>query len=486
MTRIRALVPALLTSLVRASSAAAVVVASLVVLPSHASAQRATDANDELARAILKELVEINTAPSGRQMSTATQAMARRLLDAGYPVADVQLAGPDSLHRNLVATLRGRDAKAKPIVLMAHIDVVEALARDWSMDPYVLHEKDGYFYGRGVTDNKGGAAAIIANMVRWKREGFVPSRDVIAVLTTDEETSAESGIRWLLTNVPSLRNAEYALNTDAGGMLDHPGKTPRFYVESSEKMYQSYRFEVTNRGGHSSLPRDDNAIYTLARGLQRLEAFRFPVMYNDVTRASFSRSAALESGEMAADLAALGRGETSGPAVERMSKDPSINGNLRTTCVATMLGGGHAENALPQLATATVNCRIFPGVTASAVQATLAQVVGDTAIHVSPVGESTPSSASPLRPDVMGVVEPLARKMWPGAVTIPVMENGATDGLFLRNLGVPVYGVSGPLYDFEDDRAHGRDERLGVKHFQQVREFWYQMVKELAGSSARM
>ncbi len=444
-------------------------------------------ADDSLARAVLKELIEFNTAPSGGAMSKATQAMAARLRAAGYDERDVQLTGPDAAHQNLVATLRGRDREAKPVLLMAHIDVVEALASDWSMDPFTLHEKDGYFYGRGTTDNKGGAAVIIANMLRWKRERFVPSRDVIAVLTTDEETTAEAGIQWLLANVPRLKQAEYALNTDAGGMRDAQGnEPPRFYVQSSEKMYQTFRLEVTNRGGHSSLPRPDNAIYTLARALAKIEAYRFPVMYNEVTRVSFARSASLETGQMAADLRALSRGETSGPAVARLSREPSINGNLRTTCVATMLSGGHAENALPQKATATVNCRIFPGVSEKEVQATLARVAGDTAVHVATIGVSTPSPASPLRPDVMGVVETASREIWPRAVSIPVMENGATDGLFLRNLNVPVYGVSGPLYDSSDDRAHGRDERLSVRHFNETREFWYRMVKGLLGDATRM
>ncbi|MEP7380191.1 MAG: M20/M25/M40 family metallo-hydrolase [Gemmatimonadota bacterium] len=460
--------------------------AATLLLPDAACAQSPRDSSFTLARAVLKELVEINTGPSGGLMSRATAAMAERLLAAGYPRADVQLAGPDSAHRNLIATLRGRDAGAKPIVLMAHIDVVEALSSDWSMDPFVLHEQDGYFYGRGVTDNKGGAALLVANMIRFKREKFVPARDVILILTTDEETSAQSGIVWLLAHVPALRTAEYALNTDAGGLEEQPRKPPRFLLQSSEKMYQTYQFEVTNRGGHSSLPRDDNAIYTLARGLERLERYRFPVQYNAVTRESFARSATLEHGELAADFSALARGETSGASVDRLSKDASINGNLRTTCVATMLGGGHAENALPQRATATVNCRIFPGVTAAAVQATLVGVVADTAIHISTVGESTPSDASPLRPDVVGVVESQARRSWPGAVTIPVMENGATDGLFLRNIGVPVFGISGPLYDLADDRAHGRDERLGVAHFSGALEFWYRVVKELMGSAPRM
>lgn len=451
-----------------------------------AHAQSALDSSQVLARSVLEELIGINTAPSGGQMSRATAAMATRLRGAGYGAADVQLAGPDSAHQNLVATLRGRDPAAKPIVLMAHIDVVEALATDWSMDPFVLHEKDGFFYGRGTTDNKGGAALLVANMMRWKREGYVPARDVILVLTTDEEISAEHGIRWLLAHVPALTRAEYALNTDAGGLLEQEGKPPRFFLQSSEKMYQTFLLEVTNRGGHSSVPRADNAIYALARGLARLEAFQFPVRYNEVTRATFARTAAMERGQLAADYAALARGTTSGPAIARMSKEPSINGNLRTTCVATMLSGGHADNALPQRASATVNCRIFPGVRAESVQATLSRVVADTAIHIRPSGENTPSPASPLRPDVVGVVESLARQVWPGAVTIPIMENGATDGLFLRNLGVPVYGLSGPLFDVLDDRAHGRDERLGVRHFGEALEFWYRMVKELTSGAPRI
>ena len=465
---------------------AAIALTALALTPRASAAQAALNSNDALARSVLKELIEINTAPSGGQMSRATAAMAQRLRGAGLAATDVQLAGPDAAHRNLIATLRGRDSKAKPILLMAHVDVVEARPSDWSLNPFALNEKDGYFYGRGTTDNKGGAAVLVANMMRWKREKFVPSRDVILVLTTDEEISAESGIIWLLANVPALKNAEYALNTDAGGLMEQTGRPTRFFVQSSEKMYQTFEFEVSNRGGHSSLPRHDNAIYALARGLERLEKFRFPVMYNDVTRTSFARKAEIDTGEVATDLRALARGETSGASVDRVSRDASFNGNLRTTCVATMLTGGHAENALAQKATATVNCRIFPGVDASEVQAELVKVVSDTSIHITPVGLSTPSPASPLRADVMGVVESVSRELWPGAVSIPIMENGATDGLFLRNLGVPVYGLSGPLYDQADDRAHGRDERVGVQHFYQVRELWYRMVKQLTGGIPSM
>jgi len=452
-----------------------------------ARGQAAMTADDSLARDILRDLVALNTTVGGGMTGQATAMLAARLRDAGYPVEEVQLAGPDSVHRNLVATLRGRDRAAKPVLLMAHVDVVEALRSDWSMDPFTLNEHDGYYYGRGTTDNKGGAAVIIANMLRWKREGFVPSRDVIAVLTTDEETSQEQGIAWLIANVPRLREAEYALNTDAGGLMEGDAKSPpRFFLQSSEKLYQTYTFEVTNRGGHSSLPRDDNAIYTLARGLARLERYRFPVMYNAVTRASFSRSAALSHGETAADLRVLASGATSGAAVARASQDPAINGNLRTTCVATMLSAGHAENALPQTAKATVNCRIFPGVSAAEVERTLRRVVADTSIHVTMALSSVPSPASPLRPDVMQAVEAVTRSLWPRTVVIPTMENGATDGLFLRNIGVPVYGVSGPLYLATDDRAHGRDERVSVRHFNESRELWYRLVKRLLGDATSM
>lgn len=443
--------------------------------------------HDSLVKALLGELIAFNTAPSGRQMSQANARMAAHLRAAGYPAGDVQLAGPDSLHQNLVATLRGRDPAASPILLMAHIDVVEALRDDWSMDPYVMHEVDGYLYGRGATDNKGGAAVIMANMIRWKREGFVPARDVIAIFTTDEETSQQEGIAWLLANVPRLAQADYALNSDAGGFTEGDGGAPpRFHVQSSEKLYQTFSLEVTNRGGHSSLPRPDNAIYALARALARLEAHRFPVRYNDVTRATFAREAALSRGQRAADLRALAAGATTGAAVARLSRDPSINGNLRTTCVATMLAGGHAENALPQKATATVNCRIFPGTSAEEVRATLQRVVADTSVHLLMGTSSVPSPASPLRPDVMQVVEATARELWPRAVTIPYMENGATDGLYLRNRNVPVYGVAGPLYLSSDDRAHGRDERVAVHHLNAAREYWYRLVKALAAGATRM
>jgi acetylornithine deacetylase/succinyl-diaminopimelate desuccinylase-like protein len=436
-----------------------------------ASAQVSSSATeDSLARAVLKELIEINTAPSGGAMSTATRAMAARLIAAGYDEGDVQLAGPDAAHQNLVVTLRGRDRQAKPVLLLAHIDVVEALASDWSMDPFTLIEKDGYFYGRGTTDNKGGAAVIIANMLRWKRERFVPSRDVIAVLTTDEETTAEAGIQWLLANVPRLKAAEYALNTDAGGMLAGKGdEPPRFFVQSSEKMYQTFRLEVSNRGGHSSLPRADNAIYALARALAKVEAFHFPVMYNEVTRVSFARSATLAKGQVAADLRALAGGARSGPAVARMSREPGINGNLRTTCVATMLSGGHAENALPQRATATVNCRIFPGVSE---RVATSRVVGDTSV----LDRRRQHAESGLTPSSGRHGVSSRRRARSALRGLDPGHNGATDGL-LRNVNVPV-GSRGRCMTATTTGRTGDGLAPGIST---RREFWYRMVKGLLG-----
>lgn len=458
----------------------ALVLAALVGACNPSDTAPATSAADAVTPAsLLKELVEINTGPTGVEPTTATRAMASRLRAGGFAEEDVQLLGPDSAHLNLVATLRGRDREAKPIVLLAHIDVVEALAADWTVPPFEFTERDGYYYGRGTTDNKGGAAILVASMLRMKAESIVPQRDLILVLTVDEETLAERGIKWILANVPEVSRAEYGLNADAGGFLESEGLPPQFFFQSSEKMYLTLSLEVVNRGGHSSLPRSDNAIYALSNALNRIERHKFPVMYNEVTRETFRRSAGLERGERAADLAALVGGAVTGSSVDRVAQDPSFNGNLRTTCVATMLSAGHAENALPQRATATVNCRVFPGVSVDTITATLARVVGDTAVHITVSRGGVASPASPLRPDVLQVVERVAGEVWKGAVVIPIMENGATDGLYLRNVGIPVYGLAGPLFDSADDRAHGQDERIRTRYLHEAAEFWFAMLKGL-------
>lgn len=445
------------------------------------SAQYTPSSRDDEHRAILRELVEINTSPDGGSVAPAARAVAARLKAAGFADEDLETIGPDATCVNVLATLRGKDSAARPVLLMAHLDVVPAKREDWAFDPYVLREENGWFLGRGVLDNKAGASVLVANMMRWRREGFVPSRDVIMVLTCDEETSAESGMRWLLANRPRLAQAEYALNTDAGGVERRTSGRVAFYVQAAEKSYVTFALTARNEGGHSSVPRPDNAIYALAAALGRLASHRFPVQYNPVSQASFARVASLESGQLADDLAAAGRGETSGPAIDRLAAIPHVNSDLRTTCVATMLTAGHAENALPQSATATVNCRVMPGTSEAEVKRALESVVGDPTITVSTVYQMIPSTASPLRDDVLPAIEKAADAFWRGAQVVPGMSAGATDGLYLRNVNVPVFGLSAIEIDPADDRSHGLDERAPVKSVFESREYWYALVKALLG-----
>ncbi|HYL91055.1 MAG TPA: M20/M25/M40 family metallo-hydrolase [Burkholderiales bacterium] len=431
-------------------------------------------------REIYKELVEINTVTNSGDTAQAADAMAARLKAAGFPESDVHVFKPAPKKGNVVARLRGT-GKKKPMLVMAHIDVVDAKREDWSMDPFKLEEKDGYFYGRGTGDDKFMATALVANLIRYKHEGFRPSRDIILVLETDEEIGDANklGIRWLIEHQRPLIDAEFALNEGAGvGMKG--GRALRNGVQTAEKVYVNYRLEVTNRGGHSALPRKDNAIYRLAAGLDRLAKYDFPVKLNETTRLWFERSAAMEAPQTAADMRALAAGKADAAAIARLSADPAFNARMRTTCVATMLEGGHAPNALPQLARANVNCRVLPGESIIELETTLAQVLADYEIKVTRAYEPTTSQPSPLRPDVMGPIEKLTAKFWPGIPVIPSMSAGATDGNFLRNAGIPVYGHSGLAEDVDDVRAHGRDERVAVKAFDDGVEYLYQLVKMLA------
>lgn len=442
-------------------------------------AQYVPSPRDDEQRTILRELVEIDTSPGGGGEPAAARAMAARLSAAGYAAADVEVVGPTPACVNVVATLRGRNPDVKPVLLLAHLDVVPATRSDWAHDPFVLREEDGWFLGRGTLDNKAGVSVLVANMIRWKAERWVPARDLVMVLTCDEETTAEAGIRWLLQNRPRLAAAEYALNTDAGAVERRASGRVAFSLQAAEKSYVTFALTARNEGGHSSVPRPDNAIYALATALGRLAGHRFPVQYNPVSQASFARSARLEVGPLADDLGAAGRGETSGSAIERLSAVPHLNADLRTTCVATMLSAGHAENALPQSATATVNCRVFPGVSEGEVKRVLESVVADPTITVSTVYEMVPSTASPLRDDVLVVVERVAVAFWRDAVVIPGMSAGATDGLYLRNLGVPVFGLSAIEMAPEEDRSHGLDERVPVRSVFEAREYWYALVRML-------
>ena len=436
--------------------------------------------NDQRAREIFKELIEINTTDSVGSVTKAAEAMAARLKAAGFADKDIQVLGPDPRKHNLVARYHGTGAQ-RPLLLLAHLDVVEAKREDWSFDPFTFLEKDGYYYGRGTSDDKAMAAQFVANVIRLKQEGFTPSRDLILALTADEEGGNFNGVDWLVKNHRDLIEAEFAINEGGGGNM-RKGKYLTNEVQASEKVFQDFRLDVTNPGGHSSLPVKDNAIYHLAAGLSRLAAFEFPVQLNDVTRAYFERSASVESDpKVAADMRAVAKPTPDPAAAARLSAMlPYYNAQMRTTCVATRLAGGHANNALPQLASANVNCRILPGVSPASVKDTLVQVLADPQINVSFVNEATPSKPSPLRPDVMNAVESLTKEMFPGVIVVPVMSTGATDGLYLRNGEVPTYGVDGTFGDMEDVRAHGRDERVGVKQFFEGLEFQYRLIKALA------
>ncbi|HEU4627098.1 MAG TPA: M20/M25/M40 family metallo-hydrolase [Steroidobacteraceae bacterium] len=464
-----------------ARHAAAAALCALVGVAAAASEPAKLTPDQELARDIYRELVEINTSQSVGDTYAAAQAMAARLKAGGFPDADVHTFQTGPKRGNLVARLHGT-GKKKPILLLAHIDVVEALRSDWTTDPYRLVEQDGYFYGRGTGDDKFMAAAFVANMIRWKKEGYRPDRDLILALTTDEEISDRHhyGINDLIQNHRELIDAEYALN-EGGGVALQDGKPKWVSVQTTEKLFQSYWLEVTNPGGHSSQPSKDNAIYRLAEGLARLEKFDFPVHLNETTRAYFEQLAKMQTGQDALDMKAILASPPDAAAVERLATRPAYNAQLRTTCVATRLQGGHADNALPQLARAMVNCRIVPGETPDQVRETLVKVLADSQIAVKPEPLDTLSDPSPLTAELSSAIRKVATKFWPAAPLLPIMSAGATDGRFLRNAGIPTYGHSGLASELFDNRAHGKDERVAVKSFFDGLEYQHQLVKVLAG-----
>jgi acetylornithine deacetylase/succinyl-diaminopimelate desuccinylase-like protein len=426
---------------------------------------------------IYKQLVETNTTESVGNTTTAAESMAKRLIDAGLPKADVVVLAPEPRHGNLVARLRG-SGKEKPLLLLAHLDVVEARREDWTTDPFTLVEKDGFYYGRGSGDDKAMAAIWIATLIRMKQEGFVPNRDIIVALTSDEETGDYNGVSWLLKEHRDLIDAAFALNEGGGGTM-RGGKYLYNGVGASEKVYVSFRLEVKNPGGHSSLPREPNAIYELADALTHIHAYQFPVKLNEITRAYFARMANFEEGQTAADMRALADHDDVASAA-RLSKNYVYNARLRTTCVATRLEGGHADNALPQTARATINCRVLPGDDPEGIREQLVRAIDDPAVDVSWIDRAKPSVASPLAPTVMKPIEDVTGEFWPGVVVVPLMATGASDGLYLRNAGIPTYGVSGLFTEMGESRAHGKDERVGVKQFYESAQFLYSLVKRLA------
>ena len=452
---------------------------ALAALPAWLPAQSRTGA-DSLATAILEQLVEIPTTDSAGNTRRAAEAMAQRLLAAGFPAADVKVIEVPRGTFALVARYRGKAGSTrKPILMLAHLDVVPARREDWSFDPFVFREIGGWYYGRGVLDDKAGDAILVANFIRWRKEKWTPSGDLIIALTGDEETASAS-IQGLLREHRDLIDAEYALNTDAGGGELRDGKPVAFSVQTAEKVYQTYHLAATSPGGHSSVPTPGNSIYRLSAGLLRLARHDFPVGLNETTRASFERSAAGEPPAIGRDMRAAASGDTA--AARRLSAaEPIYNALLHTTCVATRLAAGHADNALPQSAVATVNCRVLPGEPLDGVKATLERVLADTAIRVTAVERSAPPGpASPLRPDIMQPIEKLVARMWPGAVVVPEMSTGATDGSYVRGQGIPTYGVSAVFDVIGDIRAHGRDERIGVQAFHDAAAFWDRLVRELA------
>jgi len=451
---------------------------SLALSATTAWAAPPTHSNTQLATDIFRQLIEIDTTHSTGSTGKAAHAMALRLRKAGFPSADLQEIGPKPSRGNLVFRWRGTGAN-KPLLLLAHLDVVEAKRSDWSLDPFVFSEHDGYYYGRGTTDDKAMAANWIATVITLKKQGFVPNRDIIVALTADEEGGEDNGVAWLLKNHKELIDAAFALNEGGDGWIRN-GKRIANGVQLSEKKYLSFRLQTTNPGGHSSLPVKDNAIYHLALGLGRLSTHDFPARLGAGTRTFFERMGRLESGQTAADMRAITGAIPAADAVAHLSQSAYYNALMRTTCVPTMVTAGHAENALPQSAVAIVNCRLLPDESPEFVEQILNKVLADPNIVVSPMGEAKPSPASPMDPALFGPIERITEALWPGVPVVPTMVTGATDGLYLRNAGIPTYGVSGIFEDIDDIRAHGRDERILIQSFNDASEFQYRLLRQLA------
>lgn len=435
-------------------------------------------ADDQLAYAVYKELIEYKTTASEQNNTLAVEGMAAWLQAAGFAAEDVFIGGALPHKGNLVARYRGTGSR-EPIILLAHIDVVEAERADWNLDPFVLNEDEDYYYGRGTIDDKAMAAIFIANIIRYKREGFIPNRDIIVALTSDEETGGSNGVTWLLENHPSLINGALAINEGGYGQL-WDGVPLANTIQVAEKIFATFQVTARNPGGHSSLPRADNAIYDLAEALLRIRDFQFPIELTNTMRMSYQRQADINTGQRADDFRALLEDPIPADSLERLTSEAAINAQLRTTAVATLLDGGHASNALPQSAVATVNVRMMPGSDPQDVLRTLTAVVNNPDLEVVYRGGGALSEPSPLTEELLGAVERVTEQLWPGVTVIPTMSTGATDGAKMRNFGIPTYGVSGLFVDRNDMRIHGQDERLLKASFYGGYEFLYRLAKELS------
>ena len=460
----------------------------LLLLPTSLSAQTVPDQTiaasglaieRRLARDLLQELIEIDTTPAVGS-SKAAEAMAARLLAGGFVRADVELLGPRSDRQNLFVRLRGRD-KAKPILLIGHLDTVDAPREGWDSDPFRLTERQGFFYGRGVNDMKNGVAGLVATLIRLRAEEFVPKRDIVVALTADEETGNANGVGWLVRQRPDLIDVAWCINLDGGGGQMKDGQRVRLTVQTSEKVNVSFRAETTSPGGHSSMPDKDNAIYRLAAGLARLAQYDFPFRFNETTQAYFERLSKVERGPLAEDMRAVAKDPPDLEAAHRLAAaSPFYNAILHTTAVATRLQAGHADNALPQSARATINCRVFPGDTLDFVRRTLVEVLADPTITITSAGAGRESPVSPLLPEVWGPLEKVCGQMWPGIAVLPQMDPWASDSAVLRRAGIPTFGLSGTFADMNDSSAHGANEKLSVESFYESNEFLYRFVKALS------
>ena len=467
------------------------------VTSSNAQAKSPLDpATEALSRSIFKQLVEINTTDSVGSVTAAAEAMQKRLLDAGFPASDLTLAGPNARKMNLVARYRGAPGSTlKPILIICHLDVVEAPQAEWATDPFKLVEKDGFFYGRGTQDMKDSDAILVTNFIRLKKQGFSPNRDFILALTADEEGGKSNGVDWLLTNKPNLVKADAVLNPDSGGIDSEAGKPVVMVLEATEKLYGDFELSTRNPGGHSSLPPRDSAIYQLTDALSRLNKYVFPFELNAVTRAYFTQMAAIDKAsgdtQTAADMLAILKTPPDPAALARLEATPRYNATVRTTCVATMLSAGQAPNALPQFANANVNCRILPGHTQEETRQTLIKVLADPAIKVQykdDAGtlfdkgtERVSPAPPPLRPDIFDPLHKVMAEMYPGLPILPQMETGASDSVYTIAAGIPSYGINGVAIDTNDERAHARDERVNILAFDRGVDFYYRYLQALGG-----